>query len=62
MTYLIDNTNNPSEKNFILAFDDYHLFWTESNYYLGSRNKYELGSKDLAEMIWKEWLENVGIL
>lgn len=60
--YSITNNSRPSEKNFTLVYDEYHLFWTMANSYSGSRNKNELGVKDISDMIWNEWLESVGIL
>ena len=62
INYTIDNSKRPSEKSFILAFDEYHLFWSNNNPYSGSRNDKEIGSKLISEMIWNEWLESVGIL
>jgi len=57
-----ENNRNESGKAFALANDEFHLFWTENNFYSGAQGRKELGSKDIAELIWGEWLESVGIL
>jgi len=63
ISYSINSGSGRQEpKMLILSFDEYHLFWTENNYYSGSRNKKELGSKEISDLIWSEWLESVGIL
>lgn len=41
-------------KTLTLAVDEYHLFWTQSGYYSGSQSKKELGSKEIADLIWGE--------
>ncbi|HEY8688924.1 MAG TPA: toll/interleukin-1 receptor domain-containing protein [Chitinophagaceae bacterium] len=61
INYTIIQNNRPSNKTFSLAFDDYHLFWTENNYFSGGTRK-ELGAKEIADVIWNEWLESVGII
>ncbi|MEJ7822576.1 MAG: toll/interleukin-1 receptor domain-containing protein [Chitinophagaceae bacterium] len=64
ITYSVNNNNNNNRsaaKNFTLAFDEYHLFWSENNFY-NSRDKNEWGSKQIADKIWNEWLESVGIM
>jgi len=62
ITYSINGNNRTNDKSFSIAFDDYHLYWSESNFYSGSREKKELGSKEIADIIWNEWLVSVGIL
>lgn len=63
IAYSITSGNSRQEaKTLTLSFDEYHLFWMENNYYSGSRNKKELESKEIAELMWSEWLESVGIL
>jgi len=64
LKYSISRTKNrgSSDKAFMLEFDGYHLFWTASDYYSNSRNKVELGSKEISDLIWNEWLESVGIM
>ena len=63
ISYSINNSNTQrsSNKNFTLTFDKFHLFWSENNFYSANPNN-ELGSKEIAEIIWNEWLESVGIL
>jgi hypothetical protein len=63
ITYSVNNSNNNrgSAKNFTLAFDEYHLYWSENNFY-NSQDKNEWVSKHIADKIWNEWLESVGIL
>jgi hypothetical protein len=53
-----DRFSNQKDK-FTLANDDYHLFWKkrDSNF-----NMKEFDSKEIADLIWNEWLESVGIL
>jgi hypothetical protein len=62
INYKISNNNNPAEKNFKLAHDDYQLFWIENSYYSMSGEKKQLTAKDITDLIWNEWLESVGIL
>ena len=62
ITYSISSNNRPSHKNFSLSLDQYHLFWVESNFYSSSRTMKELESKNIADIIWNEWLESVGIM
>lgn len=60
--YSIKLNNRPSDKSFILNFDEYHLFFTQNNFYSSSIKKIELSAKEIADMIWREWLESVGIM
>lgn len=64
ITYSIikESNRNESGKSLTLSSDEYHLFWLENNFYSGSQGRKELGSKEIAELIWNEWLESVGIL
>lgn len=64
MAYTISRNERPAFKGFKLSFDDYHLFWMSrgSNFYSNSRDTKELEIKEMAEVIWNEWLESVGIL
>lgn len=62
IAYSIDTNNHPSQKTFQLAWDEYHLYWTENHYYSGSQNSAELDAKSITEHIWNEWLQSVGIL
>ena len=59
--YSITVDGNPSIKGYSLAFDDFHLFWTESSTFYNRTNK-EISLKDIADKIWEEWLESVGIM
>jgi hypothetical protein len=55
--------NNISEGTYNLSFDEYHLYWSQGNYYHTlSMNKNELTSKDMADKIWEDWLASVGII
>ena len=62
--YEIGEDNRRSQtsqgKSFILSLDEYHLFWKQNNY-SSSRDNQELNSKEIADIIWNEWLESVGI-
>lgn len=62
INYSIESKTKPTSRSFTMAFDEYHLYWSEGSYYSGSRDKKELTSKDIADIIWNEWLESVGIL
>jgi hypothetical protein len=48
-------------EQFSLGVDDYHLFWTEHDMF-SQRDKKELDSKAIAELIFGKWLESVGIM
>ncbi|MBA3284393.1 MAG: toll/interleukin-1 receptor domain-containing protein [Nitrosopumilus sp.] len=52
---------SPIEGSFILSHDQYHMFWTENKYYSSGLNN-ELSSKQIANIVWNEWLISVGIL
>jgi hypothetical protein len=60
--YSIGYNNRPSVKAFSLTFDEFHLFWFENEYYSNSRSGKELDAKEMADKIWNQWLESVGIL
>ncbi len=60
INFAIDKDGYPSKKEFVLSFDDYHLFWAENNSYSSIGPK-ELSPKDIADIIWDAWLESVGI-
>ncbi len=62
ITYSINFNNRNASKGFSLGFDQYHLFWSENIFYTGSRNKKEISSREIADIIWNEWLESVGIM
>jgi hypothetical protein len=49
-------------KTFTLSNDDFHMFWISNDYSRSSQRAKELSSKEIAELIWNEWLESVGIL
>ena len=59
--FTINKDNRPSKKSFVVAFDDYHLYWSEVNNYSFSNESNEFGSKEIANSIWDELLECVGI-
>jgi hypothetical protein len=52
---------NQRTRNFSLSVDQYHLFWVDGNYYGSSGKAKELSARDMADLIWNEWLESVGI-
>lgn len=60
--YTISKTSQPVNRTFQIANDEYELFWTENNLFGGNRATKLSSSKDLAELIWNDWLGNVGIL
>ena len=60
--YSINNNNRAADKSFILGIDSYHLFFTQNDYYSGSRDKEEFGSKEISDKIWIEWLASVGMM
>ncbi|RYC70025.1 toll/interleukin-1 receptor domain-containing protein [Spirosoma sordidisoli] len=62
LTYKITTQNNRgADKQFRLSYDDYHLFWMQADYYSRQEGK-ELSGKEIADQIWAEWLETVGIM
>lgn len=63
LNYAIVKKDRPQNRGFSLAFDDYRMFWTEDSYsYSNSREKREFESKEIAETIFNQWLESVGIV
>ena len=62
ITYSIANNTRPVDKNFSLRFDDFQMFWAEGNYFSSHQERTKLESKSIAEIIWRDWLESVGIL
>lgn len=63
LNYIITKQNNRgASKSFTLAFDEYHLFWTQPDNFYNTRDKKEATSKEIAELIWNEWLGTVGIM
>jgi hypothetical protein len=62
LSYTINNNRNPSNRIFQLNFDEYHLFWSENAMFIQQHNQKEFLSKDIADIIWNEWLESVGIM
>lgn len=54
-------TKGMSSKDFVLAKDDYHLYWKENNLYFQNQEERELSVREMADLIWEEWLESVGI-
>jgi hypothetical protein len=61
ISFTLSQGNGGSPKEFSMAHDDYHLFWTESNPYFGNQQMTELTAKEMADQVWEEWLEAVGI-
>lgn len=62
ISYRISNSTHPVQKVFKLTFDEYQLYWSESNFYSTRSSNDRFTSKEIAETIWNEWLESVGIL
>jgi len=55
--------SNRANHGFSLAVDEYHLFWREGSFYGGGMGKQkELTAREMADIIWNEWLESVGIM
>jgi hypothetical protein len=54
------NGGNQSQKGYKLSFDEFQLFWEKNSFYSSGNEKFS--SKDIADTIWNEWLESVGIL
>jgi hypothetical protein len=65
LSYSIGDMNRPGQlRSFSLAWDDFHIYWTEGSVgtFYGKSKSSELTSKDIAELIFNEWLTAVGIL
>jgi hypothetical protein len=62
ISYVLTQQRNPIRKTFALKNDEYQLFWSEGNHYFNRGIDQRFESKEIAEAIWKEWLESVGIL
>lgn len=62
ISYTLSQGDGGNPKGFALMHDDYHLFWTEINPYFGSHQVTEHTTKEMADKIWEEWLEAVGIM
>ena len=63
LAYSLMATNGNSRDvntQFVLTADEYHLFWTMSDYFNQRENK-ELDAKGIADLIYDKWLESVGI-
>lgn len=58
--YSISKTKNPLSSRFVLSFDEFHLFWKKMDFYPSDQK--EFTSKEIADEIWNELLNNVGIL
>ncbi|MFA6152672.1 MAG: toll/interleukin-1 receptor domain-containing protein [Chitinophagaceae bacterium] len=61
IAYTIGSERDNRAKGFELSFDEYHLFWKESSIYGGQSEK-EINPRNMADDIWKNWLESVGIM
>lgn len=46
---------------FNLAYDEFHLFWTQNNNYHKRENDI-FGTSEMVDQIWQVWLESVGIV
>jgi hypothetical protein len=65
LSYSIGDMNRSGQlKSFALAWDDFHLYWTVGpmGAFYGRSRSTELTAKDIAELIFNEWLTAVGIL
>jgi hypothetical protein len=58
----IIQNNRPVEKSYQVKWDKYHLFWSEANNYSYSADNSEKAIKEIADAIWADLLESVGIL
>lgn len=61
LTYTLTDVNHSStgRGTFGLAHNDYQLYWTPINMHT---NRKEFAAKDIADEIWNEWLQAVGIM
>ena len=62
LAYTLGSERNNQAKGFEMKFDEFHLFWEQSNTFHSSQEQKEFTSKDIADGIWNEWLDNVGIM
>lgn len=62
ISYTLSQGGSGNASGFLLSFDDYHLFWTEVNPYFGNQQMKEITVREMADKIWEEWLEAVGIM
>ncbi|MBL7696531.1 MAG: toll/interleukin-1 receptor domain-containing protein [Chitinophagaceae bacterium] len=62
ISYSIYSKGNAEDKFFTIANDDYDLYWTIASMYYGNSGEKRYRAKDIADIIWKEWLESVGII
>jgi len=63
LTFVLNAGNRPATRSFTLSTDEFHLFWTEGGpmgVFTG-RHNVELTSKEIAEIIWSECLQSIGI-
>ncbi len=63
ITYaLADQLNqNIYGNNFAIDHDDYELFWSKHDLMSHDRNKQQLDAKEIAKLLWEEFIEQVGI-
>ncbi len=60
--YSITNSKRAGSRNFRLSNDKYRLFWIEQNFmFPGTTEGNEFDSQKIADVIWIEWLESVGL-
>lgn len=62
IAYTFGADSDNQAKGFQMTFDDFDLFWKESALFGSSQNSKVVSSKEMAESIWNDWLESVGIL
>jgi hypothetical protein len=62
ITCAIESNSRPVSKSFSLMYDEFQMYWSESHYYSGSNAVKKIDAKGMADIIWGEWLESVGIL
>jgi len=62
INYSFENSNRPLQKSYKLEWDEYHMYWSENKFYGGGGSKERgLDTNSIADTIWNEWLESVGI-
>lgn len=64
ISFSISNKNNSKrEIRFDLAYDDYHMFFEKDGYanYGNTNSDKELSVNNIVDLIWAEWLHEVGI-
>ena len=64
LNYSIDTLErgNTPNKGFTLSHDEFALFWTQNDIYSFNQKSRTLTSKDIADTIWEESLQTIGII